>query len=292
MITGKTGVFFMVADPIFQVRTPEIFNTVLPLCGVDAVMVPLHVTPDNLVETVRAVFKSPSTRGMVLSIPHKAAAAELVDVCSKRARTANAVNAIRRNASGQLEGEMFDGFGFAQSMDRYRLPYRGRRVLLIGAGGAACAIATALAEGEAAHLGIFDIDGTRSHLLAQAIHLHYGLSTQAQADNDPTGFDVVINCSPMGLRLDDPVPVPVDKLAPGMVVADILMKNMPTPLLRSAMVQGLPVLPGFDMLILQTPLFLDYFGLTEVADVLRRDDSAVRDMLFPEALRHLVTDAR
>lgn len=292
MITGKTGVFFMVADPIFQVRTPEIFNKVLPLCGIDAVMVPLHVTPENLVETVRAVFKSPSTRGMVLSIPHKAAAAELVDVCSKRAKTANAVNAIRRNAAGQLEGDMFDGFGFAQSMDRYQLPYRGQRVLLIGAGGAACAIATALAEGQAAHLGIYDPDTAKSQQLAHTIRQHYGLSTEALPGNDPTGFDVVINCSPMGLQLDDPVPVPTDKLAPGMVVADILMKNMPTPLLRAAMAKGLPVLPGFDMLILQTPLFLDYFGLPQVGDFLRRDDSAVRDMLFPEELRHLVRDAR
>jgi shikimate dehydrogenase len=57
------------------------------------------------------------------------------------------------------------------------------------------------------------------------------------------------------------------------------------------MSQGKTVLPGFDMLILQSPLFLDFFGVAEAAELLRRDDSIVRDMLFPSELRHLVKRA-
>jgi shikimate dehydrogenase len=291
MITGKTGVFFMVADPIEQVRTPEIFNKVFPLCGDDAVMVPLQVSPKHLEATVRSLFASATTRGMVLSIPHKTAAASIVDRLSKGAQVANAVNAIRRNDAGELEGECFDGLGFVKSMDRYAMAYRGKSVLLIGAGGAASAIAAALAEGAVSSIGLYDPDTAKARALAQSIQKQYGLPVSVQESNDPCEFEVVINASPLGLKANDPLPVPTDRLASEAQVCDILMKNQPTPLLRAAMDRGMSVLPGFDMLILQSPLFLDFFGAHKAADLLRADDSIARDMLFPAELRDLVKRA-
>ncbi|WP_409320273.1 shikimate dehydrogenase family protein [Pseudomonas putida] len=275
------------ADPIEQVRTPEIFNKVLPLCGVDAVMVPLRVAPEDLVETVRVLFRSPTTAGMVLSIPHKTCAAGLVDKRSKIASSANAVNAIRRNADGSLEGELFDGIGFVKSLERYHMPYAGKRVLLVGAGGAGSAIATALAASEVAHISIYDPDTAKASQLAAALTQQLHSSASAAGSNDPAGFDLVINASPLGLRKEDPLPLPVERLSPHAQVCDILMKNQPTPLLRAAMAEGHAVQPGFDMLILQTPLFLDFFGLSEAAATVRADDSAVREMLYPSELTGL-----
>lgn len=291
MTTGSTRVFFMVADPIEQVRTPEIFNKVLPLCGIDAVMVPLQVDQKDLVETVRALFRSKTTAGMVLSIPHKTCAAGLVDKRTKIATTANAVNVIRRNADGTLEGALFDGVGFVKSLDRYRMPYEGKRVLIIGAGGAGSAIATSLAAGGSAHISVFDPDVNKARQVTDAIREHFGVSAVAGESNNPAGFDLVINASPLGLKAEDPLPVPVHALEAGTQVCDILMKNQPTPLLQAAIKQGLRVQPGFDMLILQTPLFLEFFGLEQVAEYLRADDSAVREMLFPKELLGLVETA-
>ncbi|MFJ4443284.1 shikimate dehydrogenase family protein [Pseudomonas sp. NPDC089422] len=291
MTTGSTRVFFMVADPIEQVRTPEIFNKVLPLCGIDAVMVPLQVAPENLVDTVRALFRSNTTAGMVLSIPHKTCAAGLVDKRSKIAATANAVNAIRRNADGTLEGALFDGLGFVKSLDRYRMPYEGKRVLIIGAGGAGSAIATSLAAGGPAQISVFDPDEAKARQVTDAIREHFAVPAVSSRSNDPAGFDLVINASPLGLKHDDPLPIPVGSLQPGTQVCDILMKNQPTPLLQASIKQGLQVQPGFDMLILQTPLFFEFFGLEHVANYLRSDDSAVREMLFPKELHRLVEPA-
>jgi len=291
MITGKTGVYFMVADPIEQVRTPEIFNKVLPLAGDDAVMVPLQVSVQNLEATIRSLFGSATTRGMVLSIPHKTAAASIVDRCSKGAQVANAVNAIRRNESGELEGELFDGLGFVKSMDRYAMEYRGKSVFLVGAGGAASAIAAALSEGAVAEIGLYDPETSKARQLAQSIQKQYGVPVSVKDSNDPAGFEVVVNASPLGLKAGDPLPVPTDRLEPRAQVCDILMKNQPTPLLKAAMGQGMTVLPGFDMLILQTPLFLDFFGAHKAAELLRADDSIARDMLFPAELRNLVKRA-
>ncbi|MEM5368392.1 shikimate dehydrogenase [Paraburkholderia azotifigens] len=288
MITGKTSVLFMVADPIEQVRTPEIFNKVFPLCDLDAVMVPLHVEPVNLESTIRSLFKSKTTRGMVLSIPHKTAAAGIVDRRSNGAITANAVNAIRRGDDGQLDGDLFDGTGFAKSMDRYSMQYRGKSVLLLGAGGAASAIAAALAEGEAARIAIYDIDEAKAQSVASSVAERYGIPSSAQKTNDPGGFEVVINATPLGLKADDPLPIAPERIERSAIVCDILMKNQPTPLLRAAMSRGNVVLPGFDMLILQSPQFLDFFGLHQAAEFLRRDDTIARDMLFPPELRDLV----
>ncbi|BAO89000.1 shikimate dehydrogenase family protein [Caballeronia cordobensis] len=288
MITGKTGVFFIVADPIEQVRLPEIFNHMFEQCGVDAVMVPLQVTPENLAPTVRYLFRASTTRGIVLSIPHKTAGASIVDRISKGAKIADAVNAIRRGPDGALEGDLFDGVGFLKSMDRYSMDYRQKSVLLIGAGGAGSAIAAALAEDGASSLGIFDPDTEKSSHLSTSIERQYGIPTKATLNNDPAGFDVVINASPLGLQPSDPIPVPADRLKEDAQVCDILMKNQPTPLLRAALDRGLKVLPGFDMLILQSPLFLDFFTIPTAAEALRRDDSVARDLLFPAELRDLV----
>ncbi|WP_321842971.1 shikimate dehydrogenase family protein [Paraburkholderia bannensis] len=278
----------MVADPIDQVRTPEIFNQVFEQLGIDAVMVPLHVKAGHLTGTIRSVFESPTTRGMVLSIPHKTAAAQLVDHLTAGAQVANSVNAIRRNADGSLEGAQFDGIGFVESMDRYSMDYRDKSVLLIGAGGAASAICTALAEGGVSSLAIFDVDTVKAEALAQAIAQRYPIRTAVQVNNDPAGFDVVINASPMGLKDSDPLPVPAERIGEHTQVCDILMKNQPTPLLRAAMAKGNAVLPGFDMLILQSPLFLEFFGVKEAADQLRKDDTPARDLLFPHELRSMV----
>ncbi|MBN3724400.1 shikimate dehydrogenase family protein [Burkholderia sp. Ac-20379] len=291
MITGKTGVFFMVADPIEQVRTPEIFNQIFPLCEIDAVMVPLQVAPEHLEATVRALFRSDTTRGMVLSIPHKSIAAGIVERKSKGATVANAVNAIRRNANGELEGELFDGLGFVKSMDRYAMPYQGKSTFLVGAGGAASAIAAALVEGGVPRIGLYDPDTAKARDLAASLSRQYGVAVTVQDSNDPAGYELVINASPLGLKAADPLPVPAERIDAGAQVCDILMKNQPTPLLQAAIKQGKAVLPGFDMLILQSPLFLDFFGVPAAADLLRRDDSIARDMLFPAELRDLVRKA-
>lgn len=289
--TGKTRVFFMIADPIEQVRTPEVFNRVLPLCGVDAVMVPLQVSPAHFDETITSLFQSSTTAGAVLSIPHKSAACALVKHRSKIAASANAVNAIRRNAQGELEGDIFDGLGFVKSLDRYAMPYIGKSVLVIGAGGAGCAIATALGAQGIASLAVYDPDTAKAVELAAAVQTHFSVPSKAAANNDPEGFELIINASPLGLKAGDPLPVPPERLSAGAQVCDILMKNQPTPLLQRAMARGHAVQPGFDMLILQTPLFLDYFGLPQVGDFLRRDDSIVREMLVPPELLSMLEPA-
>jgi shikimate dehydrogenase len=291
-ITGRTKVFYCVADPIDQVRAPEVFNEVFARHEVDAVMVPLRVPAASLAATLRALFDSPTVGGVSLSIPHKAAAASIVDRCSATATVANAVNAVRKCATGELEGELFDGEGFRLALDRVDIAYVNRRVLVVGAGGAASALATALASAGAAEIAVYDLDPAKAEQLANVLRSAFSIRAVTRADNDPRGFDLVINATPLGLKRNDPLPFDVNALEQHAAVCDILMKNQPTPLLRAASARGLTVEPGFDMLIQQTPLYLEFFGYPELAASVRRNDAYLRDLLFPAEMkesRHLMS---
>ena len=280
-INGSTRVFFTVADPIAQVRAPEVFNLVFNRFDIDAVMVPLQVAPAQLESTIRALMAAPNAGGVSLSIPHKSVAAGFMDRCSDVASVAKAVNAIRPGKGGTLEGDLFDGRGLVNLLEHYHFPYVGKRALLIGAGGAASAITTMLAASDIGEIHIYDPDTAKSQSLAELINTHFRVLARAIDSNDPAGFDLVINASPLGLKPNDPMPCDVDRLDEHTSVVDILMKNQPTPWLRAVKARGLKAQPGFDMLILQTPLYLEFFGYPEAAEAIRRDDSALRELLIP-----------
>ncbi len=290
-ITGTTRVFYCIADPIDQVRAPEVFNAVFARADVDAVMVPLCVHPERLESTLRALLESPSVGGVSLSIPHKAAATTVVDHRSDIATISGAVNAVRRNATGALEGDLFDGLGFTGLLQRAAIDHVGRRVLIIGAGGAASAVATALADEGVPTIVLYDPDVEKARQLAQRLRARFDIEAFAASTSDPSGFDLIVNASPLGLKDSDPLPIDIAAIPAHAAVCDILMKNQPTPLLRRARARGLVAEPGFDMLIRQTPHYLDFFGYPELAEMVRRDDLFLRQLLFLESLTPARIDA-
>lgn len=287
-ITGTTDTYLILGDPVEQVRAPESFNAVFARFGIDAVLVPVRIAPADLAPFVRAAFKAPNIKGMWVTIPHKVAAAGLLDHCSDIARVAGAVNAIRRNADGSLEGGLFDGEGLVASLDRFGMAYTGRRVLIVGAGGAASAIGASLVcrgTQSVAELALFDPVPGRAQALATRLAPATQAVVHAVAHSDPAGFDLVINASPLGLKADDPLPVDVARMAPGAALVDILMKNQPTPVVRAARARGLSAQPGFEMMILQAHLYLAFMGFPAAAAAVRRDASFIRAQMDPPTLQ-------
>jgi len=146
-------------------------------------------------------------------------------------------------------------------------------------------VATALAAAGVAELALFDPDHSKAQHLAAVLRRDFHISASDVPTSDPHNYDVVINASPLGLKDSDPLPVDVGAIRADAVVCDILMKNQPTPLLRAARSRGLIAEPGFDMLIQQTPLYLEFFGYPELARSVRSDDRYLLDLITPEALR-------
>ena len=278
-IHGSTRVFQILADPIAQVRAPEVFNHVFQRFGIDAVLVPAQVAAADFAGYVNHALRARNVDGLWLSIPHKTAMVELLDRCDKVGRLVGAVNAVRRNADGSIEGALFDGLGFVKALDHFGLPIAGRRVLIVGAGGAGVAIAAALAQRGVGMLALYDSVPGRAEQVAGRLRRDFGAQAVALHEPDPAGCQLVVQATPQGLHDSDPLPLDVAAVEPEAAVVDILMKNQPTPLLRAVQQRGQAAHPGYEMLVQQVPEYLAFFGYEDAARRVQADLSEVRAVL-------------
>jgi shikimate dehydrogenase len=277
-ITGTTRVFLILGDPVAQVRAPEAFNHLFRRHGVDAVLVPAHVAPQDLEGFVQHALKARNIEGLWLAIPHKTAMVALLDRCDRLGRSAGAVNAARRNADGTLEGALFDGVGFVKALDHFGVPVSGRNALVVGVGGGGVAIAASLAEQGAGRIALYDNMPRRTDAVANKLSREFDVDVVSVERLDPAGFDLVVNATPLGLKPGDPLPFDVERLDADTVVIDILMKNQPTPLLRACQARRIVAHPGFEMMVQQVPEYLSFFGFDDIAQAVQADPSDVRTL--------------
>jgi len=260
VISGATRLYVILGDPIAKVRSPEAFNRGFERHGIDAVLVPIECAPVDLAATVAGLGHARNLDGMIFTMPHKAAALALVDEASETARRVGAINVARRDVSGRWLGDMFDGRGFVRGLARKGLEARGRRAALLGAGGAGRAIAFALADAGVASISVHDLDAAKSGALAAELaRAHPALPTRAGQPRAGE-FDLLVNATPTGMKPDDPLPWPVDRLGPGAIVGDVTTKPEITPFLAAARERGCAVVSGRDMVEGQLGALFQFFG--------------------------------
>ena len=280
-ITGHTRVFFIIGDPVAQVRAPEVYNHLFRENGIDAVLVPLKLPPAALPGFLAHGMSAENLGGFWATIPHKAALFNQLRPTDPVAEVAGAVNAVRRKADGTLEAALFDGMGFVKGLDYFAIPVQGARVLVVGAGGGGQAVAAALALRGPSRLGVYNRTRDRAGALVQRLQPLVGAAAQVAESNDPAGYDLVINCTSQGLKADDPLPFDPERVDAGAAVVDIIMSREPTPLLRAARARGLKAEAGFEMLVQQVPEYLRFFGFDALAQQLQTDLDPVRRLLYP-----------
>jgi len=287
-IVGSTSVYLLPGDPVTNVRLPRMFNAVFERCGIDAVMVPVQVAKRDLAVFVKAAFLARNVRGMAIAPPHKPLLVDLLDGCGLFGRVAGSVNVVRRIANGELEGDLFDGEGLLGALDHYNIPFRGKRVLILGAGVSAAAIGVALAEGGtvngAEHIAFHDIVAGKAAGVAAQLDAFFDATTVAVDSSDPAGYDLVVNATSLGLKPDDALPVDVARMEPHAALFDILLRNQPTPLVRAARARGLHAQAGFEMLVQQMPHYFEFFGHRDAAQALRHDADFLRELIYPAAM--------
>lgn len=267
-LTGRTRVFAIIGDPIAQAGSPALFNAEFRRRGVPWVLVPLQVKPCDLELAFSLLWKVGNFDGLVLTVPHKIAALRLVDELQPEARRIGAVNAVRRLPDGRLVGGNFDGAGFIEGLRSRGHDVAGCRVLVVGCGGAGVAVASAIAAAGADELRLYDIDATRSQALAARIKAWNLPINVTAALPDPRGMDVVVNCTSIGMKVDDPLPVDVARLEPSALAIDIVLDPPITPFLLSAQKQGNAIHAGSHMLSSQIAAVSDFFELgTRLAEV-------------------------
>ncbi len=247
-----------------------IYNPYFEREAIDAVVVPLGCRSEDYPEFMKLFFRLSNSHGALVTMPHKVTTAAIVDTLSPVAAIAGSCNAIRRDGDGRLIGEMFDGEGFVRGMLRKGHAIQGRRALVVGSGGVGSAIAASLAQAGASMLGLFDAEGAVANGLGARLLAHYPALQIKTGLNDPAGFDIVVNATPLGMRDGDPLPVDVSRIAATTFVGEVVMKREVTAFLAAARERGCSTQVGTDMLFEQIPAYLEFFGFpSTTADDLR-----------------------
>jgi shikimate dehydrogenase len=255
--SGKTGMLALLAHPVDHVKGPSFMNPALEKLGRDWFVAPMHVLPEDLEQVVSALRKLGNYLGVVLTVPHKESMAKICDDLGPNGRLTGAVNAVRF-AGGKLTGDMFDGVGLVRAVKEAGIELAGRRVLLVGAGGAARAIAFAFAQEGAGSLAITNRTRERSEKLAADVAAALPGAAVSSVDNDPAGYELVVNCTTLGLHEGDPMPTEINRIDPSADVVDIIAVRE-TELMQAASARGCRVVGGVPMALAQIATFSDFF---------------------------------
>ena len=217
------------------------------------------------------MFNVTNIRGALVTMPHKKTTIDLADEVSPTARIAGAANALLKREDGTLLADMFDGEGFVRGVRRKGHNLTNASALVIGSGGVGSAIAASLAAAGVSRMGL-DRRRRRSGRIARQ-PVGHALSRPRRSSTgsaDPTGYDIVVNATPLGMNEGDPLPIDMSLVAPTTFVGEVVMKSEVTPFLRAARERGCETQVGTDMLFEQIPAYLEFFGFgTTTPDELR-----------------------
>ena len=271
-LSGKAKLAGVFGWPVAHSRSPRLHGYWLERHGIDGAYLPFAIQPGNLAAALRALPVL-GLRGVNLTLPHKEAALGLVDRVSDEARRIGAINTIVVDADGRLEGRNTDAYGFLAHLKASVPDWQAAAgpALLLGAGGAARALAVALLDAGVPQLRLVNRTGARAMELAAALggrvsvidwqHRHRALEDAA----------LVVNSTTLGMEGQEALDLDLGTLPGSAVVYDIVYAPLETPLLAAARARGLATVDGIGMLLHQArPGFAAWFGVEpEVTTELR-----------------------
>jgi len=260
MIRGTTTLIAHVGYPTESFKAPMIYNPYFEQQGIDAVVMPMGVQGEDYPQFLASLRKVTNLRGALITMPHKVTTVGLVDEVTPTVTIAGACNAILLRPDGSLLGDMFDGAGFVRGVQRKGMQLEGASALVVGCGGVGSAIAASLAAAGVAKIGLFDAKRAAADGLADRLRRHYPKLEASTGSNDPAGYALVVNATPMGMNDGDPLPLDVNRIAPSTMVGEVVMKQEMTAFLRAAQGRGCRFQVGTDMLFEQIPAYLEFFG--------------------------------
>jgi shikimate dehydrogenase len=260
MINGRTSLIAHLGYPTETFKAPMIYNPWFERHGIDAVVVPMGVMTDDYPAFLRSLFRLSNIHGALVTMLHKVSTVGLLDTASVAVQVAGSCNAILRRPDGSLHGDMFDGEGFTRGARRKGFDFAGADCLVVGAGGVGSAIAASIAAEQPGRLALFDTRTEAASALAERLRRHYPDITVELSDNNPVGYELVVNATPLGMQTGDKLPFDPSRLDPATFVGEVVLKAEMTPLLEAAASRGCPCLVGTDMLFEQIPAYLEFFG--------------------------------
>ncbi len=256
-ITGKTKICGLIGDPVEHTMSPPMHNAAFDKLGLDYAYLPFHVRPEDLSDAVSGL-RALNVVGFNVTIPHKVAVIPLLDELDSLAEKIGAVNTVV-NDNGVLKGYNTDASGFLQALLERGIEPRRKNIVLLGAGGAARAIAYILAERNT-RLTILNRREEIDWAEAIAANIKTDLAQEVKVfellpeylRETLAASDVLVNATSVGMSPEsDASPVPAGLLKSELVVVDIVYNPVRTRLLREAEAAGAVTVAGIDMLVWQ-----------------------------------------
>ena len=201
-----------------------------------------------------------------VTIPHKTQTLPLLDSFTERARRIGAVNIIRLDAEGYLHGDMMDGLEFLASLKKNNATVKNKNIVLVGGGGAGSAIANSVAKAGAKQLSTLETKKNRQTNLISNLRKIYPSTSIYDQLVPGHSIDIVINLSPLGIRVNDPLPFPLETIKGNIIVADVVTKPDITEFLKIASRASHLIQRGREMAEAQVSLFIDFMGITKEAN--------------------------
>jgi len=263
ILTGHARLAGVIGWPVAHSRSPRLHGFWLERHGIDGAYLPLAVRPEDFAVAVRGLVAA-GFRGANVTIPHKEAAFALCDTVEDSAREAGAVNTLVFE-DGRITGRNTDGIGFLANLRQHGIDPAAGPTLLLGAGGAARAIAASF-RGLGVAVTLTNRTRARAEELARSLPgcrvLDWEARNAAAADHA-----LIVNTTSLGMSGHAPLEIDLSHAAPDASVADIVYVPLETPLITAARSRGLKTAPGLGMLLHQAvPGFASWFGVAPTVD--------------------------
>jgi shikimate dehydrogenase len=254
-VSGNTQIFGIMGCPIDHSLSPVMHNAAFEALGMQAVYVPFPVKPEDLGKATLSL-RALNVTGVNVTLPHKGGVIEFLDELDPKAKQIGAVNTIVQK-NRKLYGYNTDGPGFMLSLrkDGHFEP-AGKKVVVLGAGGAASAVAMSLAEAGVRRLVIANRNKTRAEVLAKRVQRHFDRETLPVALDETRALywliresDMIVNATSVGLSGTERLNLNPNSLHPKLFVFDLVCRE--TPFIKMAKRRGLKTLDGLGMLVSQ-----------------------------------------
>lgn len=274
-IDGETKVVGLIGYPIGHTLSPTMHNRAFEYLDLNYIYLPFPVEENNLKGALRAL-PALGIVGVNVTLPYKEKVLAYLDEVTEEAELTGAVNTILVKEN-RLIGYNTDGKGFVASLRKgAEIDPRGKRVVIIGAGGAGRAVSIQLVKEGAERIALFDIVFDKAQDLASHIE-KYISKVKATAlreeglEKEIRGADILINATPVGIKPDDPPPINPKLLHPNLLVYDLIYNPPKTRLLNEAEEIGAKTLNGMGMLLYQGALaFTIWTGKEAPIEVMAR----------------------
>lgn len=252
----------VIGSPVAHSRSPRLFAHWLQAHGLPGHYIPIEVPEQKLAETLR-LLPELGFVGLNVTVPYKEKVMEIADLVSDRATLIGAANTLIFRQDGRIHADNTDGYGFMQNLHQNAPDWdpTAGPATVFGAGGAARAVIASLLDVGVPEIRLTNRTRPRAEKLREDFGTRVEVHDWVQAGNIVEGCATVVNTTSLGMTGKPELRVPLDALAPGMLVTDLVYTPLETRLLAEARAQGATVVDGLGMLLHQAvPGFERWFG--------------------------------